>query len=178
METRTDPGARDPSPPVYKFLRALVSGVIGGAVAWLVAHKIIGEEVRGQVQEALMVLFMGSLMAFGAYSRDRGWFIGKFLALPLAFLLVGCAATPLKAWRTAVDGYTAAGVAMAVYCDERNFKASASACVKAAAATLKAEPLLEATNGMLQSGAISDADLEARTKELEALTETVQEVNP
>jgi len=177
METRTDPGARDPSPPLLKLVRAVVAGLVASGAAWLVAHGILNVESRGPVEDAAMLLLMGLLMAFGAHARDRGWFIGKFIALALVLGLAGpiaCkTATPREAWGTALATYSAAAAGMAVYCDLPD--ADADSCIKAARATLVAEPIIAGTQEAIRNGTASEGLLESSTSRLGDLTTTVEE---
>ena len=179
--TRSDPGARDPSPPLLKLLRALSSGAVAALVTWLIAHRLLDPESGAMVQEALMVLLMGILMATGAYARDRGWLVGRFFALPLALLLAGSlvacrTVTPRDAWRPPLATYSAAASGMAVYCDLP--EADAESCIKAAKTTLYVEPVIQATQRAIKAGTATDAMLESSTAVVDAAIPTIQEVNP
>lgn len=177
METRTDPGARDPSPPLYKLGRAAVAGLVASGVTWLVSHGLLDASDRGLIEEGAVVLLMGLLMAFGAHARDRGWFIGKFIALALVLGLAGpiaCkTATPREEWGTALATYSAAAAGMAVYCDLPD--ADADSCIKAARATLVAEPIIAGTQEAIRNGTASEGLLESSTSRLGDLTTTVEE---
>lgn len=107
------------------------------------------------------------------YPRNR---IGLYAcALVLSSYGIGCAtASPREAWGTALATYSAAAAGMAVYCDLP--EADADACIKAARATLVAEPVIEATQGAIRDGTASDALLESSTAKLETITPVIEGV--
>ena len=180
--TRTDPVARDPSPPAYKLYRALVAGVIASAVTWLIAHGILGESERSVVQDGATVVLMGALMAFGAHARDRGWQIGRFLAVPLLLALgLGCASfskvrPPAEAYAATLGTYRALAAGMAAYCAAP--EAQADPCVRAARATLTADRAIDGLEALIRSGAATDGSYAAAEVALRDSMPALSEVQP
>lgn len=182
MTTRTDPGARDPSPPIYKLLRAGMAGLIATAVTWLVSHGILGEADRGVVEEAAVIVLMGAIMAFGSYARDRGWSIGAFLSVPLAFVLGGslaCASLPkppAEAYAATLGTYRALAGGFAAYC--MSPEAEPDPCVRAAQATLQADRAIDALEGLIRSGEATDSAYSAAEVQLRDAMPSLMEVQP
>lgn len=175
MVPENDPNTRAPVTPMGLAWRVIVQGLVGGAAAYAAGR---GFQIDQGMQLAIVGVVMGFLAALGVHARNKGWFIGQLFVLPLVLVLAGgCASTPKKAWATALSGYQAAAVGMAIYCGNPALPPS-DPCVKAAAASYQAEEIIKATESLIASDRASDAILEARTKELNDATKTVEGATP
>ncbi len=160
--------------------------VVAGALAFVGGLGMSGEVAFIGRGFGSAILALANMIAVGGLSGGSGGggssTLGRVGAVALfvgaaSLPFVGCAtATPREAWGAALTGYTAAAAGMALYCDLP--EADAEACIKAAKATLVAEPIIEATQAAIVSGAATDEALERDTGRLKDLTPTVEGALP